>query len=104
MRLEVAWYFDFPQRLLRILCGYFAQARGGNFENSISDPVATITAILPSSGWLVLLLRIVTRDAVARLFKLNPEVRWKVYVDDIKLHLTGKSPNLPAKIHEVFDT
>ena len=73
-------YFDFPQRLLRILCGYFAQERGSNFENSISDPMATTTTILPSSGWLVLLLRIVMRDAVAGLFKLNPEVRWTVYV------------------------
>ena len=42
---------------LRALCGYFALAKRVMVDNTISDPVATVTSMLPQSKSSVLLLR-----------------------------------------------
>lgn len=72
VQLNVVWpwarYFDLPQRILRVLCGCFAHARRVLFENEVTDPMITVTAVLPGSEWSVL---------------LSGKV-W-VYVDDINL-------------------
>ena len=52
--LSVVWkwatYFDFWQRVLWMLCGYFARER---IENNVPEPMVAITAILSSSKWSV---------------------------------------------------
>ena len=56
--------FDFAQRVLRVLCGYFAQEPRVMFENNVSEPMVLILSILPGSNWSVLLLRSVMQDAM----------------------------------------
>ena len=72
------------QDFLRILCGYLAQGRKLRFEDTVSEPLQTITVIFPGPEWSVRRLRIVVREAVAKVFALYPDVRVRVYVDDIK--------------------
>ena len=76
--------FDFAQRVLRVLCGYFAQEPRVMFENNVSEPMVLIPAILPGSNWSVLLLRNVMQDAMRCVFLIFPEVGIRVYVDDMK--------------------
>ena len=58
VQLNVVWkltmYFDFPQRVLRVLCSCLAHERKVIFEKNFSEPV-TITSILQGSIWSVLL-------------------------------------------------
>ena len=60
VQLSVVWYlaicFGFRQKVLRVLCGYFAHERRVMFVKKISDPMSTVTAILPGSRWYVLFL------------------------------------------------
>ena len=72
-------YFEFPPRVLRWLCGYFAHERR-LFDNNLSEPMVTITAILPWSKWSVLLLRIVMQDAMRCVFYVFSELRIRVRV------------------------
>ena len=57
VRLSVVWkwavYFDFPQRVPRVLCVHFAHERRVMFENHVCESMVTITAILPGSTWSV---------------------------------------------------
>ena len=58
-QLSVVWqwatYVGVPQRVARILRGHFAHERRVMFENNISSPTVTVTAILPGSDWSFLL-------------------------------------------------
>ena len=76
--------FDFAQRVLRVLCGYFAQEPRVVFENNVSEPIVLILSILPGSNWSVLLLRNVMQDAMRCVKKKIPEVGIRVYVDDMR--------------------
>ena len=60
-------YFDFSQRVLKVLCGYFAHERMVMFENNGSGPT------LPRSTWSVLRLRIVEQDAMRCVFYVSPK-------------------------------
>ena len=57
----------------------------------VPDLLQTITAKLLRSKWSLLLLRNVVREAMTALFSLFPEIRVRVYVDDMQLHLAGQS-------------
>ena len=59
--------------------------------NNVSEPMVTITAILPGSTWSVLLLRTVMQEAMRCIFPVVPELRIRVYVDDMKLSQQGIS-------------
>ena len=76
------------RELHSVLCGSVAHERG-------AEPLQTNMAILPGSGRSVLLSRIVVREAITVSCALYPRVRVRASVDDVKMHLTGKS---------VFDT
>ena len=43
--------FEFPRRILRVLCGYFEHQRRVQFEGCVAEPLQTITAILSGSKW-----------------------------------------------------
>ena len=79
--LKVVWpwarYFDSPQRILRVLFGCVAHARRVLFENEVTDPMITVTAVLPGSEWSLL---------------LSGKV-W-VYVHDINLHFRDVTMDL----------
>ena len=64
VQLEVVWawaaHFGFPQRILRVLCGYFQHQRRVFFEGCVADP-------LQGSKWPLLLLRIAMQDAMSVL-------------------------------------
>ena len=64
-------HFDFPQRVLRVLCAYFVHERKVTFENNVSGPMVTITAILPGSKLSVLFLRSVVQDAMRCVFSVS---------------------------------
>ena len=61
-------HFDFPQRVLRVLCAYFVHERKVTFENNVSEPTVTATAIFPVSKLSVLFLRSVVQDAMKSVF------------------------------------
>ena len=65
----------FPQTVLRALYGYFAHERLLSFENNVSEPMSTITALFLGSQWSVLLSRIVTQDAMRCVFSVFLERR-----------------------------
>ena len=62
-----AWatHFSFPRKVLRVLCGCFKHQRRVQFEGCVSEPLQTITVILPGSKWSCLLLRNVLQDALS---------------------------------------
>ena len=72
VQLSVVWKWAmccvFPQTVLRALYGYFARERLLSFENNVSEPMSTITALFLGSQWSVLLSRIVTQDAMRCVF------------------------------------
>ena len=80
--------FGVPQRIWRILCGYSARERRLRFEDT------TLTAIVPGSKWSVLLRRIVIQKAMRTVFVLYPQVGVRVYVDDVKLHVSRQDKRL----------
>ena len=72
--LPVAWawatHFDFPRKILRVLCGYFEHQRQVQFEGCVAELLQTIMAILPGSKWSCLLFRIVLKDALSEVTKI----------------------------------
>ena len=66
-----AWatHFSFPRKILRLLCGNFEHQRRVQFERCVTEPLTTITAILPGSKWSCLLLRIVLQAALSEVKK-----------------------------------
>ena len=72
--LPVAWaratHFDFPRKILRVLCGYFEHQRRVQFEGCVSEPLQTIKAMLPGSTWSCLLFRNVLQDALREVTKM----------------------------------
>ena len=74
---EWAMNVGFPQRVLSILCGDFAQVRRERFENNVSDPLQTITAISLGSKWSVLLLMIAMQEAKTGKSLLMPSIKNK---------------------------
>ena len=54
--LPVVWvwatHFSFPRKILRVLCGDFEHQRRVQFEGCATEPLRTITAILPGSKLL----------------------------------------------------
>ena len=54
------------------------------FENSVSDPMSTITAVLLGFQWSALLQSIVMRDAMRGVFTVSPELRCRLFVKDAK--------------------
>ena len=60
-------------------------------EGSAAAPLQTYTAILPGSKFNVALLRLVMQEATRALFKVRPEVRIKIYVDDKKVAHANKN-------------
>ena len=78
-------YFKFSTLMLRMLSRYFVQQTGVAFEGSAASPVQSYTAIWPGSRCSVMFLRLVMQDATRAVFRVYPEVRTKVYVDDTKV-------------------
>ena len=72
--LPVAWawatHFDFPKKILRVLCGYFEHQRRVQFEGRVAEPLQTITAMLPGSTWSCVLFRNVLQDALSEVTKM----------------------------------
>ena len=89
VQLRVVWawamHFGFPQRILRVLCGYVPHQRRVLFEGCAADSLPTITAILPGSKWSGLLQRIVMHDPMSEDQKVYPQLKLEVYVDDKKI-------------------
>ena len=79
------------RKILRVLCGYFEHQRREQVEGCVAEPLQTITAIMPGSKWSCLLLRIVLQDALSDVTKIYPPLKLKVFVDDIKAFLKGKT-------------
>ena len=70
---------------------YFEHHRRGLFEGCVADPLQAITAFLPSSKWLGLLLRIVVQDAmceVPRRATVVSELNSVIQEEKLKLSLT----------------
>ena len=59
----------------RVLGGYFAHERRVMFENSVSDPMSTITAVLPGSKWSELLLSLFMQDLMSSVISVFPGLR-----------------------------
>ena len=85
--LPVVWawatHFSFPRKILRVLCGYFEHQERVQFEGCAAEPLTTITAILPGSGWSCLLWHIVLQDALSEVAKIYILLKLRVFVDDI---------------------
>ena len=88
VQLIVVWswamHTGFPQRVLRVFCGYFAHARRVMYENDVSDAMETMTAILRGCKGSVLLSRIVMQDAVSGIFHTHSELRIRENMNDMK--------------------
>ena len=100
-------YFGFPRRVHGVLCGYFSHEERVMFENNVSDPLITITSILPGSRWSFPLLRIVMPDAMRSVFYVFAALRIHLYVDDMKLFLKLISFDVfesTRKLHELLGT
>ena len=67
----------------------------------MTDPLQTIKAILQGSKWSCLLLRIVRQDAVSEVFKVQPTMKLKAFVDDMKLQLWGMSQEVLQAVLQV---
>ena len=105
--LPVVWawatHFSFPRKILRVLCGYFEHHGRVQFEGCAAEPLQTITAILPGSKWSCLLLRIVFRDALGEVTKINPPLKLRVFfVDDITAFLMGKEREVAEMAKKVM--
>ena len=97
-RLRKGWGGDVAGKWKQwVLCGYFAHERRVMFENSVSDPMVAIPAILPGQNVSVLLLRIVFAGCHEMCLLLFPELRIRVYVDDMKLFQRAICMDLPEK-------
>ena len=64
-----------------MLCGYFEHQRRVQFEGCFSEPLQTITAIIPGSKWSCLLLRVVIQDALSEVMMVCPPMRLKLLVE-----------------------
>ena len=71
--------FKFPKKILRVLCGFFGHQPRAQFEGCVAAPFHTITAIVPGSKWICLLLR--------SEVKVYPPMQLKMFVDDITASL-----------------
>ena len=57
-----------------LLCGYFEHQKRVQFEGCVTEPLQTISAILPGSKGSCLLLRIVSQDALSDVTKFSAKV------------------------------
>ena len=76
--LPVVWawatHFNFPRKIVRVLCGYFEHQRRVQSERLAAEPLQTLTATLFGSNWSCLLLHIcVARRAAKGIMKVYPE-------------------------------
>ena len=62
------------------------------FEDMVSEPLPTVSVII---------CRVLLQDVMQDMFKLYTEVRLRVYVDDIKLHVREKNKELVATKKEL---
>ena len=57
VQMSVVWHrtmhFGVPQKVLKGFCGYFTHAGTVLFEDEVSNPTTTITAMLPGFTWSV---------------------------------------------------
>ena len=94
MQLGVVWacamHLGLPQRILHVHCRYFQHQRRVLFEGCVADPLQTITAILPDPTWSVFLSGMVMQDAMSEVWMVDPQVKLKVFVDDISFMLNSK--------------
>ena len=102
-----AWatHFSFPRKILRVLCGYFEHQRRVQFEGCATEPLRTITVILPGSKWSCLLLRIVSQDALSEVTQIYPPLKLRVFVDDITAPFGGKEQGrveMAKKVMKIF--
>ena len=64
-----------PQRIPRVLCGYFEQQRRVLFEGCVAEPGQTNPAILIDSKLVVLPFRIVMQDVLIEVPKVYPQLK-----------------------------
>ena len=80
--LGVGDALQFSQTILRVHCDHFQHQQLVQFEWCVAETLQTITACLPVSKWICLLLRIVLQDALMTL---------KVSVDDVTACPEGRN-------------
>ena len=80
-------WFEFQHRVMRVLGGYSAHARRLRIEEHFSGPLQTVTATLfGSKGSSFAVAHRVARR-VTDVFVENPEIRIRIYIEDMKLHI-----------------
>ena len=93
--LAVVWasatHFNFPRKMLRVLCGYFEHQRRVQFEGCVAEPLQTITDILLGSKWSCWLLRFVLQDASSEVVKVYPPLKLMVFVVDTTAFMEGRN-------------
>ena len=53
----------------------------------MADPLQNLTVIVPGSKWSDFLSQVVLQEIMALVFTVFLQLRIKVYVDDIKIHV-----------------
>ena len=87
--LKVVWawtmHFGFPKQFFGCSAGTSSTSEGYFSKGVVADPLQSITAILPGPKWSVSFSRTVMQDAMGEVLKVNLQVKFKVYVGDIKI-------------------
>ena len=104
--LPVVWawatHFSFPRKILRELCGYSEHQRRVQFEGCVTEPLTTITAILPWCKWSCLLLRIVLQDALSEVSKIFTPSKLRFFVEDITAIVKRKNKEVAEMAKKVM--
>ena len=93
-----------PQRTLWVLCGHFQHQRRVFFEECAADQLQNMTSFLLGSTWSVLLLRFVMRNAMSEVQNVYPQLKVKVHVGDIKIHVWEKEQEVLQTVPKVVST
>ena len=92
VHLVVVWQWatelGLPQRILRVLCGYFAHQRRLRHEDSVRTFGAKC------------FLRMVMQDVMTKFLDVVTGTRIRARVDDIKFHFASQKKKLPHKRNE----
>ena len=104
--LPVVWawatHFNFPRKILRVLCAYFEHQRRVQFEGCVAEPLQTIAAVLPESKWSCLLVRIVLQDTLREVTHKFIRLRNCGFCGDITALMDGRNKELVEMAEKVL--
>ena len=97
-----AMYFDFPQRVLRVLCGYFAHERTVMLEH-VSDPNSSHYGDLAGINMVGALAEDCYAGCHEMCLLLFLRIKDLVHVNDMKFFLNGISMDLPERTRKLSE-